>query len=147
MNNTRRPFSGKRAKPRGGALLFEVLVALFVLFVGLVSVGQYLSNAARSSARGRLTAEGIILCEAKLNELLATNSLLANSNSGLFSEDSQWSWAYHIEPVSPTGLQQLTVSVWHTTRDLGPVWSLARLLRPPTLGVTQPSSRSQIPWS
>lgn len=116
--------------PREGALLFEVLIAMFVLLISMVSMGQYFSNALRSSTQGMLRAKASIFCESKLNELLATNHPLESRGTGSFAQETAWSWEYYVTVRSPGDLQQLTVTVQHQQHDSAPIWSLSRLFRP-----------------
>ena len=114
---------------RGGVLLFEVLVAMFVFLVAMVAIGQYLSNALRSSTQGTLRAKASIFCESKLNELLATSAPLGAQEAGTLSDDLEWSWEYQVTATSAANLQQLTVTMYHQNDRRG-VWSLSRLFRP-----------------
>ena len=142
MMNDRRILRRRKPNIRNGALLFETLIALFVLLVGMVSIGQYLTNAARGSTQGRLTAEGTLYCEAQLNTLLASEQILEPQGIGVFEVDPDWSWEYRLEPAAVVGLQELTVSVSYVGSERNPVWSATRLFRPP---LTEETAGGRLP--
>ncbi|MEO2027184.1 MAG: hypothetical protein ABGZ23_15025, partial [Fuerstiella sp.] len=76
--NTFRSVPHNRAEDRRrGALLLEVMIALFVFMLAATSLSSYLTNALRGSRGAMSRAEAAMLGEARLNQLLAERAFLS----------------------------------------------------------------------
>ncbi|MEO2018975.1 MAG: hypothetical protein ABGZ53_31900, partial [Fuerstiella sp.] len=87
------PIPHNRAEARRrGALLLEVMIALFVFMLAATSLSSYLTNALRGSTGAMSRAEAAMLGEARLNQLLAERAFLSVRDQGDFENVHGWSW-------------------------------------------------------
>ncbi|HIF00875.1 MAG TPA: hypothetical protein EYG03_08690 [Planctomycetes bacterium] len=127
--NTFRSVPHNRAEDRRrGALLLEVMIALFVFMLAATSLSSYLTNALRGSRGAMSRAEAAMLGEARLNQLLAERAFLSVRDQGDFENVHGWSWSYSVADTNVPELQVLTVTVTRT-RQPHTQWSLSQMFR------------------
>jgi general secretion pathway protein I len=119
-------------RPRGFTLL-EVVLSLALFFGALAALSQLTWNASRAALQSRLKTQAVLLCETKLNEILAGIEPLSATSNVPYADDPNWSWSLAIGPTPYPELQLLEVTVSHTSgSSLGNVsQTLRRWFRDP----------------
>jgi general secretion pathway protein I len=102
--------------PRGrrAFTLLEVVLALALFFGALAALSQLTWNASRAAVQSRLRTQAVILCETKLNEILAGIEPLSDQKDVPYEDDPNWTWSLFIGDAGLPGLLQLEVTVAHT---------------------------------
>jgi prepilin-type N-terminal cleavage/methylation domain-containing protein len=102
-----------RSGRKAGFTLIEVLAALVLMGVGLVSVFSALSAIASSEARTRETEKMHRMAMAKFDELRAITDTFSGSDSGDFSDlgEPDYVWELQVDTTGIENLDAITVSV------------------------------------
>lgn len=119
---------------RRGLTLLEVLVSL-VIFVGaMAAIGQLVSSGVRGALRSRFQSEACMLCEAKLNEVVAGIVPLQTMQQ-TYPDDNHWAWSLVVSPAPVPGLLRAEVTVKRQgTNARGDIsYNLVRYVRDPQL--------------
>jgi len=146
LDAPRETLAGNAARPRllrlgrrriasgRGLSLLEVMLALAILGISIAIIAELMRSAARDAEEARDLTTAQMLCEAKMNEIVAgLLPPLATVDipiEGLETADSPGAWAYSIlvEQVGQDGLISVTVDV-HQNPQLVP--------RPVTFSLTR----------
>lgn len=118
---TGRRRSRRLGQPRRlGLSLLEVMLALAILGGAVAVIGELTRSAARDAEEARALTTAQLLCEAKINELVAgllpAQAVFDVPIEGLETIDSPGAWSYSIlvEPVGQSGLLSVSVTVAQT---------------------------------
>ena len=100
------------ARPaRGGFTLFEVLLAIAILAVGIGLIAELMSRSAVAAVQTQLESEAITRASSVLAGI-SSGSLPFGSNSGsAFEDDPNWEWSVTLGPSDYEGLSLADVSV------------------------------------
>ena len=102
---------------RDGFSLMEVLMATSILLASVIVLGELAGIGRRQASAARELATAQILCENKLNEILAGAARWAEVDDEPIEEHSGWMYSVEIEPrprtepAGPPGLVALKVTV------------------------------------
>lgn len=99
---------------RPGLSLIEVLLAMAILLLSLVAIGQLVDMGADRGLEARFHVRGARLLQAKMAEVEAGVIPVDGGGSGTFEDDPDWSWTVEATPQSIPDLYQVTV---HVSRD------------------------------
>lgn len=113
--------------------LLEVVLAFAIFFGSLAILSQIQWNGTRAAVQARLSAQAMLRCEAKLQELVAGAEVLADQSDVAFEDDPTWTWSVSTTATTYAELLQVQVTVRRQTESsLGNVSeSLTRWLRDP----------------
>jgi Tfp pilus assembly protein PilV len=142
----------RQARRRFGLSLLEVLVALAIFLLSVVVISQMVSSAAQRGIRSKRMTQAAILCQAKMDEIVAgTQPLQANGPQPLEGAGPGWAYTVVVESQSwstvssssggqaagVAGLNTVHVTVvWSGEPVGGPVeFRLSRLVLNPQLRV------------
>lgn len=128
MNTLRSVPHNRVEERRRGALLLEVMIALFVFMLAATSLSGYMTNALRGSRGAMSRVEAAMLGEAMLNQLLAERAFLSMRDQGEFENAHGWSWSYSVTDTNVSELQVLTVTVASIQQPYIQ-WSLSQMFR------------------
>lgn len=103
--------TGRSASLRDGAMLLELIVSIFVLAVVVIPASQYVTNALRASEKTQSSVRTALLCEAKVNEILAGASGFRTNASGVFESAPDLRWQLTVSQTPVDLLQQVSVTV------------------------------------
>jgi prepilin-type N-terminal cleavage/methylation domain-containing protein len=151
----------RQARRRSGLSLLEVLIALAIFLLSVVVISQMVSSAAQRGLRSKRMTQAAILCQAKMDEIVAgTQPLQSAGSRPLEGAEAGWAYTVVVEPqswsavssggqVGASGLNTVHVTVvWTGTQMGGPVeFQLSRLVMDPQLRVPAqtPTSSSSTP--
>ena len=98
--------SHPRSPSGAGFTLLEVLVALTIVGLGVVTLLQIFSQGLRLQARSNVRTDAILQGARVMDELLARRKLAEGSDSGKFGADGRWTAQIQNrrEPPSSLGL-------------------------------------------
>jgi prepilin-type N-terminal cleavage/methylation domain-containing protein len=89
---------------RGGFTLLEVLVALTIVGLGVVTLLQIFSLGLRLQARSNSRMDAIVQGSRVMDELLARRKLPEGADNGKFGADGRWTAQIHSTRDSPSSL-------------------------------------------
>lgn len=122
---------------RYGLTLYEVLLALLIMLVSMAILGSHLTLGTRAAVTSNLRSEAALLCESKLDEVLAGVEPMQSGGGPLVSSlEGEWSWSLVVVPGQPhVDTLALELSVERAASDgFAPVaYSLRRIVRDPAL--------------
>jgi hypothetical protein len=95
--------------------LIEVLLALTILLLSMVAIGQLVDIGADRGMDARMHVRGARLAQAKMAEVEAGVVNLQGSTSGTFDDEPEWSWTVEPTQSGPANLYLVTLKV---SRDL-----------------------------
>lgn len=110
--------------------LIEVLLALTILLLSMVAIGQLVDIGTDHGVAARLQVRGSRLAQAKMAEVEA-GVVPVEAGSGTFDTDQDWSWTVEAEPAGPPNLFRVTVTVTKDDRGRPVEIKLAQLLLDP----------------
>jgi hypothetical protein len=139
----------RRARKRLGLSLLEVLTALAIFLLSVVVLSQMVDSAAQMGLRSKRLTKAAVLCEAKMDEVVAgVQPLQAAGPQPLEGAEAGWACTVVVEPQSWSavtsggqqsgpGLNMVHVTVVWTGKPMGgPVeYTLSRLVLDPHLRV------------
>jgi prepilin-type N-terminal cleavage/methylation domain-containing protein len=91
-------------KSCGGFTLLEVLVALTIVGLGVVTLLQIFSLGLRLQARSNVRTEAIVQGSRVMDELLARKKLTERSDSGKLGPDGRWTAQIQATRDAPSSL-------------------------------------------
>jgi len=100
-------------RARAGFSLLEVLIATSVLLGAVIVLSELASIGLRNAVDAEESATAQLLCQAKLNEILAGIVPAQDTDEAPFDERPEWRFTVEIEPLDRLDLLSLTVRVWH----------------------------------
>lgn len=126
--------------------LLEVVLSLGLFFGALAALSQLTWNASRAAVQSRLKTQAVILCESKLNEIVAGIEPLSDQSNVAYVDDPNWTWSLVIVPTDYAELLQLEVTVSHTAgSSLGNVsQTLKRWFRDPQVYIDAAIQQAEI---
>ena len=101
-----------------GLTLIEVLLAVSILAIGVISVLRAYANSLATLEAGQYTIEASGLLKQKMADIqqmiLEEEEIVQKSDNGTFeSPFEEFLWQWEIKPLEPEGLNQLTLMVSH----------------------------------
>jgi type II secretion system protein I len=96
---------------RHGFSLLEVIIATAILSSSALLLLSLLATGERHSRRAEERVRAQLLCQAKLDELLADPSQIRKVEAEVMLEAPGWAWSADWQPTQITGLAELRVSV------------------------------------
>ena len=126
-----------RGKPRyraaRGLTLLEVIVAMTVLAIGILSVLAAFSSCLRASKSAQVYEVGAVLASQVASQLDRTSSLGPGEYSGDFGEGApDYSWGAVVAEPDDHGLLQVDITVSWGPEARRSQYPLRTFLRPPT---------------
>ena len=108
-----------RVRPQRGFTLVEVLVALFVVALGMGALLATLSSAAGTTAqlREKTLAQWIALNRISELRLQATAPATGRAEGDLDYAGARWHWTQQLEDAGVAGLRRIEVRVRHSSAD------------------------------
>lgn len=103
-----------RDRRRPGLSLLEVVVALAILLFSVVAIGQLISIGSDRALDVQIQAQGSMLCQRKLAEVMVGAEPLATAGYASFpdGEDlSDWQWKLDANPGTANGIWNVQVAV------------------------------------
>jgi Tfp pilus assembly protein PilV len=138
----------RRNPQRLGLSLLEVLVALGIFLISMVVINQMIQTASRTALRTQRLTKAALLCEAKMEEIVAgVLPLQSSGKQAVDGSEPEWLFEVNVEPEgwsavtvdsqSLSGLSTVHVTVlWGGARTMKPVeYTLTRLVLDPRLRV------------
>jgi Tfp pilus assembly protein PilV len=132
------PISTRRAG-RAGLSLLEVVVALAILAFSIVAIGQLITMSGERAMDVEREAQGSMLCQRKLAELLIGPDVPTSSGYAPFPDDEpalqSWQWKADVSPATndSTLYYQVQVSVQFDSGDGRPTEiQLGQMILDPT---------------
>jgi len=134
------------ARRRAAFTLLEVVLALALFAGALAALSQLTWNASRAAVQGRLKTQAVILCETKLNEIIAGIEPLSDQQDVAYEDDPNWTWSLAIGQTDFPELLLLEVTVTHTGgNSLGNVsQTLRRWFRDPQVFIDAALQQAEI---
>lgn len=133
---SRRPVSLRGRSPRAGMTLFEVIIALAILFGALAVIGQLIATGSRAAVRTEMHSKATLLCQSKLAEVVA-GALPLQPAAGLPVDEyhPDWVWSLEVAPGPHPDLLLVAVTVMHLdpARASDSTETLYRYIRRPEL--------------
>jgi Tfp pilus assembly protein PilV len=106
---------------RAGLSLLEVVVALAILAFSVGAIGQLISMSTDRAVEVEREAQGSLLCQRKLAELLIGPNVPASSGYAAFPDDEPslqyWQWKADVNPGANDLVYQVQVSVQYDSGD------------------------------
>jgi type II secretion system protein I len=106
-----------RRPVRRGLSLLEVLVALAIFLLSLVSLGFLLAVAGNTALEAQYRTQAAGICQSKLAEVAAGAIPLDGQSGGQVEEDPEYSWSLEVQSGGPQGLSNVTVRVTRNRPD------------------------------
>lgn len=130
-----RTFRADRGPSRHGMTLLEVVIALAMFFAAMSAISQILRMGSDSAIRAQIQAEGTLLGESKLNEVIAGIVPLQAATDQPFEDAPQWSWSLSVEDDTDVAIKRLLLTVAHRRADgtSDRQIKFARMLRDPAI--------------
>jgi type II secretion system protein I len=110
--------SARRPAARGGLTLLEVILALAILGMALVVMGELLRIGARSAEAARDLTMAQIMCDSTLAEVTAGIIPAESIGPTPIEMDPEWLYSISVEPTGQTGLIAVRVTVDKATASL-----------------------------
>ncbi len=101
----------RRRRLRTGSLLLELIVAVFVLALVVIPASQYVTNALRAGDKTQSSVRAALLCESRLNEILAKETVPWQNSNGTFDSTSDYEWEFTISAMTISSLQRACMTV------------------------------------
>jgi len=113
--------------------LIEVMLALAIMLLSMVAVGQLVNMGSDQSTQARWSVRATRLAEAKMAEVEVGVVSISEGGQGTFdNDDSAWSWSVDPQPAGPPNLYRVDVKVSRT--DGRPFeFTLSRMIYDPAL--------------
>lgn len=125
------PHRGRLFRPRAGFSLLEVIIATAILSASTVLLLATFSAGQRHAERAESKVIAQLLCQSKLDEILANPSMLAVNPGESFPENPEWAWSVALAPASVPGMAVVQVRIYRLADD--GVTSLSAPGRPKSL--------------
>jgi general secretion pathway protein I len=105
-----------------GFTLIEVLVALFIVALGMVAMFKALSGAAENAIqmRERTFAAWVGFNQLATERLRAGPSLTGTQEHDIEFAGTRWHWLQTIEDIQLPGVKRITIQIRHADDDKGP---------------------------
>ena len=108
LNHKIRSFNSRGRK---GLSLLEVLLAMAILGLSLVSIGGLVQLGYRSATDAKLQTEAYVICDAKMAEVIAGVLPLESSGSQTVEENPDWVYSVEVSNSDRFGLFHVRVAV------------------------------------
>ena len=102
-----------RRESRGGFSLLEIIIATAILAASGVMLMSMFSTADRHARRAESRAIAQMLCQSKLEELLASPEQILPIEADVVRQYPGWVYSVALEPTAVENFVRLTVSVTH----------------------------------
>ncbi|MEQ1904187.1 MAG: hypothetical protein ABL888_08395 [Pirellulaceae bacterium] len=123
---------------RHGLSLLEVVLAIAILGMSMVTIVQLLNIGYRGAMSSRARTEAALLCDSKMAELAAGVLSLESKSAAAVAENPNWIYSVDVQPSSQLGLLVVTVTVKQATNSLAPVsMSIVRFMPDPDYDPTE----------
>ncbi|MEO1996367.1 MAG: hypothetical protein ABGZ17_13950 [Planctomycetaceae bacterium] len=115
---------------RLGLTLLEVLLATVILAGALAALSQLSTNGVNAALRTDLETTAAVMCQTRLDELLATSEAITTGRKVVFHERPEWSWVAEVSAGPNASLALLAVTVQGSENwNAGARFRLSRLVR------------------
>ena len=112
-------------KKKAGFTLLEVMIAMAILAIGLVSVFQMQSQSISMSAESRFMTTASLLAQSKMTDIEAGTSLGNQSKKGDFAPDyPEYGWTIQVTDTQIAKLKRIEVNVFNKVRLRGGAYQL-----------------------
>lgn len=98
------------ARRRRGLTLFEIVVAMGILLVGITALYKLITDASYKAARVNFKAQASLRCQSKLAEVTIGEVGLDSTDFQSFADDANWQWRLQSE-MEANGLYRVCVEV------------------------------------
>jgi type II secretion system protein I len=123
---------------RRGLSLLEVVLAIAILGMSMVTIVQLLNIGYRGALSSRARTEAALLCDSKMAELAAGVLSLESTSASAVAENPNWVYSVDVQPSSQLGLLVVTVTVKQATNSLAPIsMSIVRFMPDPDYDPTE----------
>lgn len=139
MNARRQRIASPRlplvAARRAALTLLEIVLALAIFFGSIAVLSQLAWNGTRAAVQARLKTQALVLCEAKLAEVLVGATPMQPQSNVPYPDDPTWTWSLAEADTKFPELRAIEITVSHKGgNSLGNVTqSLRRWVRDPAL--------------
>jgi general secretion pathway protein I len=118
----------RHARREGGFSLVEMLAALIIFALGVMSVLEVVATSVQSTTATAGYTEAVFLARQRVEETIATEGLAPVTDSGDFGEAyPRHSWKRVVEEVDPGRLYRIRVDVTWDDRGIERQYTLATL--------------------
>ena len=104
-------------RDKSGMTLLEVVIALAMFFAAMAAISQILQMGSTSAVKAAVGAEGALLGESKLNEVISGIVPLQAVSSQAFENAPQWTWTLTVEDDTDVSIKRLMLTVNHIRSD------------------------------
>jgi len=102
----------RHPRSRAGLSLVEVILAIAILGLSLVLIGELVRLGGRSSRTARELATAQMLCESKMAEIASGAATATTTTTPtLFDDFPDWTYTIESEPIDQQGLLKVRVTV------------------------------------
>ena len=100
-----------KSRGRKGLSLLEVLLAMAILGLSLVSIGGLVQLGYRSATDAKLQTEAYVICDSKMAEVIAGVLPLESSGGQTVEENPDWIYSVEVSNADRFGLFHVRVTV------------------------------------
>lgn len=119
-----------------GLTLLEVILALTILALSMVAIGELIRMGTHSARDAQDLTQAQILCESKLSEIVAGAAPYEPVDRAMFPTDPDWYYSVMLEPTEEQGVMALAVIVeTHIQRQRPVAFTLVRWVPDPGLEI------------
>ena len=106
-----------RRKPQTAYSLIEVIVATAILLGSTIILTQLAGIGREHAWKADDVTRAQVLCQNKLNELLAGIAPVQSAENEPFEYDADWTYTVQVEPLDLSGLVSVSVTVTEVVLD------------------------------
>ena len=110
-------------RTRPGFTLLEVLLAMSILLISLVTIGSLVDQASNQSVRAAMQATGTRLAQSKLAEIEAGAIPISSGGAGTFEFEPGWNWSIEPTTTDVPNVYSVTARVYRDFR--AKTWKLS----------------------
>jgi type II secretion system protein I len=109
--------SAVRACPRAGFSLLEVIVAMAIFLMSIAVIGEIVTMGGERALDVEQQSEAMMLCQAKMAEVVAGAQPLSSVSDQSFDETSDYTWSLDASQNDITNLWNVNVTVKRERSD------------------------------
>ena len=116
---------------RRGVSLLEVILAIAILGIALMIIGELIRIGFRSASEARLRSEAQMACDTKMAEIVAGAIALESANGVSIEESPEWVYDVSVEQAAIDGLLLVKVTVRQADADDPMIFDVSRFMPDP----------------